>query len=82
MKSLAKVVSACVCVCVFVSYFYSPFRVHCLAGAFPRKVSSTEPVWLEAQATYVSNLRYAAEEGAKVVIYLVVVCVAVLCVVE
>ena len=37
-----------------------------MAGAFTREVQQTEPLRLEAQATYVSNLKYAAEECRKV----------------
>ncbi len=42
------------------------FRVHCLAGALPKEVSQPDPVWEKARVTYVNNLRYAAEECAKV----------------
>lgn len=38
-----------------------------MAGAFDREVSPTDPLWAQSQATYVSNLQFAADECSKVI---------------
>ena len=37
-----------------------------LAGAFSREVVSSEQLWAEAEATYISNLKYASRECEQV----------------
>ena len=37
-----------------------------MAGAFDREVAPTDPLWQQAHATYVANLRFAAEQCSKV----------------
>ena len=42
------------------------YRIHALAGSLPVGVSSSHPIWKQAELVYISNLKYAAEECAKV----------------
>ena len=47
-------ISQCVC------------RIHVLSGAFSEEVAEGSDLWKQAESTYVTNLRVAADECAKV----------------
>lgn len=37
-----------------------------MAGAFDRELTPTDTLWQQAHMTYISNLRFAAEQCSKV----------------
>ena len=47
-------ISQCVC------------RIHVLSGTFSEEVAEGSDLWKQAESTYVTNLRIAADECAKV----------------
>ena len=51
---------------MYESQFMVVYRIHVLSGAFSEEVTKGSDLWKQAESTYVTNLRIAAEECAKV----------------